>query len=417
MVEHQPDHAQARRNLCIALLEARRIPEAYALLRHDLATTPDAWAWLERTAIQAMERRDLEVARALVQARAGFELGSRWYDGGLGRISSTPPQVELSRSKLRHDLQQLRYLAQRGLAPGLPLRTWSAWLRAALERLVARGVEEDERVPLDDPRLGEVYGRLVHMRDTPRVERALGTGWSRGEVERLYDRRPGIVVIDGFLSEEALHELRRFCLESTLFQRNRYAHGRLGSLFFGGFCCPLVTQIAEELREELPALLAPRYPLRQIWAFKNTQPLPPGATLHADFAAVNVNFWITPDEANRAPDRGGMVIYGVDAPPQWSFRDYNERIDQIRTFLIAHRPGQMRIPYRQNRAVIFNSDLFHATDAVDFDPRYENHRINVTMLFGDRAQDAHYPASHERASAEPTRSAWRSPALDPRRRP
>jgi len=40
------------------------------------------------------------------------------------------------------------------------------------------------------------------------------------------------------------------------------------------------------------------------------------------------------------------------------------------------------VPYRENRAVLFDSRLFHGTDAPEFAPGYENHRINITMLFG-----------------------------------
>jgi hypothetical protein len=35
--------------------------------------------------------------------------------------------------------------------------------------------------------------------------------------------------------------------------------------------------------------------------------------------------------------------------------------------------------------VIFDSDLFHETDAIHFRDGYENRRINVTMLYGRRA--------------------------------
>jgi len=40
------------------------------------------------------------------------------------------------------------------------------------------------------------------------------------------------------------------------------------------------------------------------------------------------------------------------------------------------------VPYRENRAVLFESRLFHYSDAPNFDKSYENHRINLTMLFG-----------------------------------
>ena len=39
------------------------------------------------------------------------------------------------------------------------------------------------------------------------------------------------------------------------------------------------------------------------------------------------------------------------------------------------------IPYRENRAVIFNSQLFHETDDFNFDESYENRRINITFLY------------------------------------
>ena len=144
----------------------------------------------------------------------------------------------------------------------------------------------------------------------------------------------------------------------------------LGAFFQDGFNCPLLLQIAEEIRDALPRVIGNRYPLRQIWASKNAGDLPADATTHADFAAVNVNFWITPDEANLDPDSGGLIVYDVDAPQRWDFDTYNGRLDVIRPFLDRQKAQAVRIPYRQNRAIIFNSDLFHGTDAVRFRPEY-----------------------------------------------
>ena len=36
--------------------------------------------------------------------------------------------------------------------------------------------------------------------------------------------------------------------------------------------------------------------------------------MHADAAAVNVNFWLTPDDANLDPDGGGLVVWDKEAP-------------------------------------------------------------------------------------------------------
>jgi hypothetical protein len=42
------------------------------------------------------------------------------------------------------------------------------------------------------------------------------------------------------------------------------------------------------------------------------------------------------------------------------------------------------VAYRQNRALVFNSDLFQDTDRIAFREGYENRRINITLLYGRR---------------------------------
>jgi len=42
------------------------------------------------------------------------------------------------------------------------------------------------------------------------------------------------------------------------------------------------------------------------------------------------------------------------------------------------------VAYRANRAAIFDSDLFHATDSPRFRDGYASRRINITLLYGLR---------------------------------
>jgi hypothetical protein len=105
-------------------------------------------------------------------------------------------------------------------------------------------------------------------------------------------------------------------------------------------------------------------------------------------AAVNVNFWITPDDCNLDPSSGGLVVWDAEAPQEWEFDLFNgntpdapRRIDD---FLKASNARRVEVPYKQNRAVIFNSDLFHQTAELHFKPGYDNRRINVTLLYGER---------------------------------
>jgi hypothetical protein len=108
--------------------------------------------------------------------------------------------------------------------------------------------------------------------------------------------------------------------------------------------------------------------------------------MHADEAAVNVNLWITPDEANSEPGSTGLTIWDRAAPDAWDFNAFNneQSVDTIQGFLRTAGAKPVPITYRCNRAMIFDSTLFHAGNQIRFAPGYENRRINLTLLFGDR---------------------------------
>jgi hypothetical protein len=212
--------------------------------------------------------------------------------------------------------------------------------------------------------------------------RAVNADASRGEIAaRWQSSRPQIAVIDNLLTQEALEKLRRFCWGSTIW-RKAYRDGYLGAMPEHGFACPLLAQIAEELRGAYPTIVG-EHPLLQLWGFKYDSRLS-GIAIHADFAAVNVNFWITPDEANLDPASGGLVVWDVPAPLGWDFAKYNDDVPAAREFLTRAGAKPVTIPHRANRAVIFDSDLFHETDRIAFKEGYLNRRINITMLYGRR---------------------------------
>jgi tetratricopeptide (TPR) repeat protein len=194
-------------------------------------------------------------------------------------------------------------------------------------------------------------------------------------------RRPQIAVVDNFLSDEALAELRRYCWGSTVWRTN-YERGYLGAVPEHGFASPLLAQIVDEFRTAY-ADICGNHALKYHWAFKYDSTLD-GVAIHADDAAVNVNFWITPDEANLDPEKGGLVVWDVAAPLDWEYSRYNGDLAATRDFLARTNARPVTIPYRSNRAVIFDSDLFHETDTIRFKEGYLNRRINVTLLYGDR---------------------------------
>jgi hypothetical protein len=404
-----------RRARAFELIRQGELAAACELLAAELRSGPDAW--LISAVGQAMQSDDLRFAGELARIGAGLRHGGPALTSN-GPVTPWTPhakpddpahdQRELSADKLRHDVEQLRYLRDAGMVDD------SIDAVLATYRQIAAGLEQigpEARRPLTDAErasIGDVYGRLVHLRPTPRLDRALSRSWDPATTEGRYlTSRPGLVVIDDFLMPRALAELRAFCLESTVWNTNRYSDGRLGAFFDAGFNCPLVLQIAAELRAGFPRMIGDRHRLRQLWAFKYPPTLPPDSTIHADFAAVNVNFWITPEQANLDPTTGGLLIYDVDAPPEWDFATYNGRLDLIKDFLRRSQAKVIYVPYRENRAVIFDSDLFHATAEVAFEPSYQNRRINITMLYGVREQDE----LHARAATSAISSGWRSAAF------
>jgi hypothetical protein len=189
------------------------------------------------------------------------------------------------------------------------------------------------------------------------------------------------------LTPQALANLRRYLLESTIWHDFSHIGGFVASYLEDGLACPLVLQIADEIRRAFPELLG-AHPLTQAWAFKGLQARA-AVDVHADDAAVTVNFWITPTEANLAPGRGGLTVCRIPPPAGWEIHGYDADHNRIVAFLEQNVHQTLIVPYRENRAVLFESRLFHRSDAPQFARGYENHRINMTFLYGRHGTGEH----------------------------
>lgn len=391
-LELSPGMGRVHFSLGNALRALGRDDEAQLHYETALKADPtygESWSMLAWLHVEA--RRYDEAARWFRSGLAAKRASRRWPGDAATKVPPVRPEA-VNRVKLAHDIEQFEYLIGRGLLPADFAATVEGY-RAASRKLEARP-DPDATVqmsPAELGPLGETYCRIVHWRETPAQEApVLGQGWDRAETEARYaENAPGLCWIDSLLTPAALEELRRFCLDSTIWSdvSHNVADGGTRRTYLGtyadeGFCCPLLFQIAEELTQAMPAVFKD-HRLRQMWAYKY-EPNLEGINLHGDNAAINVNFWITPDEANLAPDSGGLVVYPVEAPRDWDFDDMNRDPERITRFLADSGVAPVNVPYRQNRAVIFNSDLFHATAPLKFKAGYENRRVNVTMLFGRR---------------------------------
>ena len=315
--------------------------------------------------VEALNRGDLDRAARLFRKTAALT------EGG-GQLPWPIPEA-----RIRHDCEQLELLARRG-----KLDAAGKGALALLQRYCAQDAGPQggfAPAGAEAQALKAALTTTFHIAEQPFSGPALGTNDYAAIEEKYFADR--IVVIDGFLSPQALAVLRRYCEESTVWKANypRYQ----GAMLAQGFCPEVLLAIAYELKKALPRVIGDS-PLLQAWAYKYDQRMQ-GINLHADFAKVNVNFWIAADEACEDPTSGGMVVFDRPVPENWTFYEYNNEAEKLAAYLRIHNAGAKKVPHRANRCVLFDSKLIHRTDEMHFKPGYENRRVNVTLLYGNKS--------------------------------
>ena len=298
-----------------------------------------------------------------------------------------------SKAKLDHDIEQFEYLVSEGFETELFTRLASLYRRVGSE---ISWPSETEVITLGEEHQGLLrsnYNLLLHRLECNRVNESALNKFLDTEkiIEDYYRHEYGLTYFDNFLSPQALQSLQKFLLGSTIWF-NVKKGGYLGAYLNEGLASPLILQIADELKKKFPEIIK-EYPLNHVWAYKydsranKKKSSLGGISVHADFAAVNVNFWITPSAANLDPTSGGLVVYNAEAPIDWdvsAYNNYEKNKETIDSELKKNGGKKSIVPYKGNRVVLFNSNLLHETDRYTFMEGYQNRRINITMLFGNR---------------------------------
>ncbi len=400
-----PDHPGVLHNLGVVLARLGKLEDAIGLFDRAIDARPDyTYAFVNRGgALQSLGRLEdaaLSYDQALSlqanfypiqrrQALVLLALGRRvqameCFSHTHGQRRNEDAADKTSRLKLAHDAAQFCHLAAKGVEP----ERFGALADLYEQALAEIDWPPDAAAPSGLPpdwrdRLGDSYNRpLYRAQGAELAQDALNPALDWTAIANEYGSTlPGIAVIDDLLSPDTLAALQEFLLDSTIWYDFTYIAGFLACYLEDGLACPLLLQIADELRLALPEILGP-HALQQGWAFK-CMTGEQGIGLHADGGAVGVNFWITPDSANRAPEDGGLVVYRAHPPEGWTLGDYHGDIAPIRQFLAEHDEGSVTVAHAENRALLFQSRFFHESGTVDFAPGYGNHRINITLMFGD----------------------------------
>ena len=333
-----PGNAQLAFNLGYVMTAEERFDEAVAAYRQAIALAPDMADAHYHLGSLLSEHGNVAEGFQHLMRRAELVYGT-----GKAPPKSQPDPAH----KIKHDREQRDYLAGGKAPPDAP--------------------EVDDMFHLGNG--ARIEGSTINQANaTPELLATWRQAW------------PQMVVIENFLVPEALERLRDYCARSTIWRRI-YAAGYIGATPADGFACPLLAQIAEDIVATWPEIFAPHH-FSYLGAFKYDSELSTGTNIHADFSAVNVNFYIAPDEANLDPESGGMKIWDVSVDNEPDMRRFNSDEAAVLAYLKSKNAKPIIVPHRANRAVIFKSSLIHKTDDCRFAEGYRNKRINVSLLYG-----------------------------------
>ena len=362
ILKRRPSHPGANSGLAHTLNAQGKMLEAEALHRRVVAVAPHSADAHNDLAIILFAQGKIEEAAA--SCRTALTLDPKMAEAHINLGLALAAQGLLSESHAAFK----RHAALVYDKPGIPAGPALKIQHDQQQRQYLDGATSDANFAAD-----LAGDRITGSAVNPDVGDRIATLWQTSS--------PQYVVIDNFLTDEALNRIRRYCWGAPVWKFANSA-GYIRALPEHGFACPLLLQIDEEMRSVYQTILK-QLPLNYWWAFKyETERL--GTHVHADFAAVNVNYWIAPDEANLDRDTGGLIIWDKPAPLEWGYKQYNCSPQSARDFLKQAGAKSVTVPHRGNRAVIFNSNLFHETDRISFKDGYTNKRINITMLYGKR---------------------------------
>lgn len=364
-LDMQPGNAALRQNLAVLLARQGRAADAIAEFDILLKDAPGNARAHANRAGALVELGDFEGALAgydaAIAAEPDFLPAAIAKGDALFRAGRFDEADDVLTAVLDQDAENYPALAGRALA------------RVALGDHLGACVDFDRTRDLRGVAASPVTAPPVELAVNPVADSAAMAAEWQGTGKR-------VAVIDDFLNEEALGGLRDYLEDDSSWAGDSHIDGFMATYFETGLASPLTLQIVEETREAFPELLED-LPLIQGWAFRGTDPRG-RIGMHADDAAISVNFWVTPDGANLDPDHGGLIVHRALPPADWAVTGYDEDKEKIEGWIAENETDPLEIPYRANRAVLFDSRLFHGSAPVQFKPGTGNQRINITLLFG-----------------------------------
>ena len=253
------EYAAPHANLGNALKRLGREDEAVASLERALELKPENATYRANLGMVHVARGDSDAALACFGRAAARRHGPPLTPAHADAAGNEErPAVPVAPFKLQHDAEQIRRLCSDGRID----RSFDK-IADAYEQVLAAlpsDAPPDEPLALDNRewrRIAPAYNRPLYLPEAPAAAKgAVNPDLNSGEIERAYrESAPNLVVVDDFLTADALERLWRFCLDATVWYQVK--RGYLGAYLVDGFGTALALQIADELRASSPASSGP----------------------------------------------------------------------------------------------------------------------------------------------------------------
>jgi hypothetical protein len=197
--------------------------------------------------------------------------------------------------------------------------------------------------------------------------------------QTLEESEFGAAIVDDFLAPGEFTEIREHLVGHWAWRYKNWTNGYLHNYEIGTGALDAVAH-----RLSAPLSEAAGRPLRRVTQWAILAHADRGLIPHADNGTFVVNFWLTPDEYNLDPESGGMVLFDVRRPEMVMSPRFQITPDSDEYVLSRTRGGRLEVPYRCNRAIIFDATVFHASLPISFASHGAfSKRLNVSMVFDD----------------------------------
>lgn len=371
-----PKNALLQYNLAVLLWETGDLDESESVIRRAMKLDPNDVNIHAFLGVVLAAKGQIDPASEALTAPFKRVYG---IDAQINK--NDPAFCKVHVVKLQHDIEQLEYLIKTGTLSADYNGLVQDYKNVLSSLLNSPHSDLNKLFPPPSQRFRESYNRILHY-DPPAIipGGALNLDIDTDAIEAaFFGQDCGFAAYDNFLKPEALAALRTFFMESTHWF-DVDIPGEIGASIKHGICCPLLVQIAEDVRAAFPRIFEDVL-FHNTWSYKFYSRRS-GVPVHADDGKISVNFWLTPDEANLNPETGGLTFWKERVPIRFFAETQDEKDKIMRKIIGAPTADPFIVPYGGNKVALFESRLLHKTNEVEFKDGYANRRVNLTLLFG-----------------------------------